>query len=65
MKGQPESLLFMEELKQKRGMIQPSQQYLAPYIKVVEWGLGTRGLRVLKVRVINKLLILLMQAMSF
>ena len=65
MKGQPESLLFMEELKQKRGMIQPSQQYLAPCIKVVEWGLGTRGLRVLKVRVINKLLILLMQAMSF
>ena len=29
------------------GMIQPSQQHVAPCLKMVEWGLGTRGLRVL------------------
>ena len=28
------------------GMVQPSQQYVAPYVKGVEWGLGTRGLRI-------------------
>ena len=27
------------------GMVQPSQQHVAPYIKGVEWRLGTRGLR--------------------
>ena len=26
-------------------MVQPSQQYVAPCVKGVEWGLGTRGLR--------------------
>ena len=26
------------------GMMQPSQQHVAPCVKVVEWGLGTRGL---------------------
>ena len=28
------------------GMVQPSQQHVAPCVKVVEWGLGTRGLRI-------------------
>ena len=28
-------------------MVQPSQQHIAPCMKVVEWGLGTRGLRML------------------
>ena len=27
------------------GMVQPSQQYVPSYVKGVEWGLGTRGLR--------------------
>jgi len=27
------------------GMVQPGQQRVAPCVKVVEWGLGTRGLR--------------------
>ena len=27
------------------GMVQPSQKHVAPYVKGVEWGLGTRGLR--------------------
>ena len=25
------------------GMVQPSQQHVAPCVKVVEWGLGTRA----------------------
>ena len=29
------------------GMVQPSQQHIAPCVKEVEWGLGTRGLRML------------------
>ena len=29
------------------GMVQPSQQHVAPCVKGVEWGLGTRGLRML------------------
>ena len=28
------------------GMVQPSQQHVAPCVKVVEWGLDTRGLRI-------------------
>ena len=28
----------------RRGMVQPSQQHVAPCVKVVEWGFGTRGL---------------------
>jgi len=28
------------------GMAQPSQQHVAPSVKRVEWGLGTRGLRI-------------------
>jgi len=27
------------------GMVQPSQKHLAPCVKGVEWGFGTRGLR--------------------
>ena len=30
------------------GMVQPSQQHVAPCVKVVEWGLGTRGLRIVE-----------------
>ena len=30
-------------------MVQPSQQYFAPCLKGVEWGLGTRGLRTVTV----------------
>ena len=30
-----------------RGMVKPSQQHVAPCLKVVEWELGTRGLRLL------------------
>ena len=26
-------------------MVQPSQQHVAPFVIEVEWGLGTRGLR--------------------
>ena len=26
------------------GMVQPSQQHVAPCVKVVEWGFGIRGL---------------------
>ena len=29
------------------GMVQLSQQHVAPCVKVVEWGFGTRGLRML------------------
>ena len=29
------------------GMVQPSQQYVAPGVEVVEWGFGTEGLRML------------------
>ena len=29
------------------GMVQPSQQYVTPCVKVVEWGLDTRGLTML------------------
>ena len=29
------------------GMVQPSQQHVAPCVKGVEWGLGTRGLRMM------------------
>ena len=29
------------------GMVQASQQHVVPCVKGVEWGLGTRGLRVL------------------
>ena len=28
-------------------MVQPIQQHIAPCVKVVEWGYGTRGLRML------------------
>ena len=27
------------------GMVQPSQQHVAPCIKVVDWGFGTRGIK--------------------
>ena len=33
-----------EENDDYGGMAQPSQQHVAPYVKGVEWGLGTRGL---------------------
>ena len=42
----------MEEFEQKEGnadyggMVAPSQQHVAPCVKEVEWGLGTRGLRI-------------------
>ena len=29
------------------GMVQPSQQYVAPCVKMVKWGFGTRGMRML------------------
>ena len=29
------------------GMVQSSQQHVAPCVKVVEWGFGTRGLRMM------------------
>ena len=29
------------------GMVQPSQEHVAPCVKVVEWGFGTRGLGLL------------------
>ena len=29
------------------GMVQPSQKHVTPCAKVVEWGFGTRGLRML------------------
>ena len=29
------------------GMVQPSQQHVAARAKIVEWGFGTRGLRML------------------
>ena len=29
------------------GKVQPSQQHVAPCVKVVEWGLDTRSLRML------------------
>ena len=41
----------MEEFKGEEwnahygGMVQPSQQHVAPCVKGIEWGLGTRGLR--------------------
>ena len=28
------------------GMVQPSQQHVAPCVTGIEWGLGTRGLRI-------------------
>ena len=30
----------------RRGMVQPSQQHVAPCVKGVEWGLDTRGFRI-------------------
>ena len=30
------------------GMARPSQQHVAPCVKGVEWGLGTRGLRIVE-----------------
>ena len=27
------------------GMVQPSQHHVAPYVKQIEWGLGTKALR--------------------
>ena len=33
-----------EENADYEGMVQPSQQHVAPCVKVVEWGFGTRGL---------------------
>ena len=32
-----------------RGMVQPSQKHVAPCVKGIEWGLGTRGLRIVAV----------------
>ena len=29
------------------GMVQPNQQHVAPCVKVVEWGFGTKGLKML------------------
>ena len=43
----------MEEFVERRGnadygrMVKPSQQHVAPCVQVVEWGFGTRGLRML------------------
>ena len=44
----------MEEFERRRrgrlttgGMVQSSQQHVAPCVKVVEWGLGRRGLGML------------------
>ena len=34
-----------EENTENEGMVQPIQQYVAACVKGVEWGLGTRGLR--------------------
>ena len=34
------------QLGQGRGMVQPSQQHVAPCVKGFEWGLDTRGLRI-------------------
>ena len=35
----------MEEFEERRrGMVQPSQQHVAPCVKGDEWELGTRGL---------------------
>ena len=28
------------------GMVEPSQQHVAPCVKTVEWGMGTRCLRI-------------------
>ena len=36
----------MEEFEGRRGMVQPNEQHVAPCVKEVEWGLGTRGLRI-------------------
>ena len=33
-----------EENADYGGMVQPTQQHVAPYVIEVEWGLGTRGL---------------------
>ena len=41
MRGEEEGIADYE------GMMQPSQQHVAPCVKVVEWGFGTRGLRML------------------
>ena len=32
------------------GIVQPSQKHVAPCIKGVEWGLGTRGLEMMATR---------------
>ena len=29
------------------GMVKPSQQHVAPCVKMVKWGFGTRGLRII------------------
>ena len=36
-----------EENADYGGMVPPSQQHIVPCVKEVEWGLGTRGLRML------------------
>ena len=36
----------MEEFDGRRGTVQLSQQRVAPCVKWVEYGLGTRGLRI-------------------
>ena len=35
-----------EENTENEGMVQPIQQYVAACVKGVEWGLGTRALRI-------------------
>ena len=45
-KGEYEGICKEEEVNvDYGGMVQPSQQHVTPCVKVVEWGLGTRGLR--------------------
>ena len=39
----------MEEFEERSGMVQPSQQHVAPCVEGFEWGLGTRGLRTVAV----------------
>ena len=40
----------MEKVEERNadygGMVKPSQQHVAPRVKGVEWGFGTRGLRI-------------------
>ena len=46
----------MEEFEgRSRGIVQPSKQHVAPYVKVVEWGFGMRGLRMLLVTSIMRM----------